>query len=122
MVYLDLEDALALCEVLDIGPVRDVGLLDSAVRRPRACLYGLDAYETLEDKAAALMESVVRNRALMDGNKRLGWTCLVVFLDLNGHWIDVPDDEAFDVVMGVAAGHIDREDLARSIHSWLAQK
>lgn len=94
----------------------------SALQRPRARLYGLDAYVTLADKAAALMESVVRNHALTDGNERLGWTCLAVFLDLNRHGIDVPDDEAFNVVMRVAAGHIDREDLACSIRSWLAQK
>lgn len=118
-VYLDLEDALRLCEVLRIGPVRDVGLLDSALQRPRARLYGCDAYASLAEKSAALMESVVLNRALVDGNKRLGWTCLVVFLDLNGCWIDVPDDEAFDVVMSVAAGSMDRAELARSIHSWM---
>lgn len=113
------EAVLAICDVLGIGPVMDVGLLDSALQRPRARLYGLDAYVTLEDKAAALMESVVRHHALTDGNERLGWACLAVFLDLNRNWIDVPDDEAFNVVMRVAAGYIDREDLACSIRSWM---
>ncbi|MCF6746208.1 alcohol dehydrogenase [Blastococcus sp. KM273128] len=110
--YLDLEDLLGLTRVLGAGPVRDVGLLDSAAGRPRAQAFGQDAYETLPLKAAALLHSVVRNHALVDGNKRLGWLATVVFLDLNGHAPDLDDDAAFTLVMDVAAGGVDVEAIA----------
>lgn len=71
--YLTLDDLLTLCLDLQIGPVRDVGLLDSAAHRPTTTLFGADAYPGLPLKAAVLMESLVRNHPLVDGNKRLGW-------------------------------------------------
>jgi death-on-curing protein len=121
IVFLDLEDALLLCERLGVGPVRDLGLLGSALDRPRTTLFGADAYPDLPRKAAALVDSVVRNHALVDGNKRLGWMCLVVFLDLNGIWLEVDDDEAFDLVMAVAGGTVPLEDLGRNIARWIAE-
>lgn len=109
---------MRMCRRLGIGPVRDLGLLGSALERPRTSLFGEDAYPQLATKAAALLESVVRNHPLVDGNKRLGWACLVVFLDLNGLWLDVDDDEAFDFVMGVAAGEIPLGAMADAIEKW----
>ena len=70
-VYLQLEDLLALMEELGVGPVRDLGLLDSAAHRPQTSLFGEDAYPDLHTKAAVLLESLTRNHALVDGNKRL---------------------------------------------------
>ena len=58
--YLALEDLLALTAELGVGPVRDLGLLESAVRRPATILWGRDAYTTINEKAAALLDSVVR--------------------------------------------------------------
>ena len=110
--YLDLEDLLGLVRALGTGPVRDVGLLDSAAARPRSEAYGEDAYATLGLKAAALLHSLVGNHALVDGNKRLGWLATVVFLDLNGHAPDLDDDAAFALVMDVAAGAVDVEAIA----------
>jgi death-on-curing protein len=110
--YLDLEDLLGLVRALGTGPVRDVGLLDSAAARPRSGAYGEDAYATLSLKAAALLHSLVGNHALVDGNKRLGWLATVVFLDLNGHAPDLDDDAAFTLVMDVAAGAVDVEGIA----------
>lgn len=110
--YLDLEDLLGLVRALGTGPVRDVGLLDSAVARPRSGAFGEDAYPTLSLKAAALLHSLVGNHALVDGNKRLGWLATVVFLDLNGHAPDLDDDAAFHLVMDVAAGNADVEAIA----------
>ena len=105
--YLDLEDLLGLVQALGTGPVRDVGLLDAAVARPRSSAFGTDAYPTLELKAAALLDSIVRNRALVDGNKRLAWLACVVFCDLNGLTIALEDDGAFGLVMEAAQGHLD---------------
>ena len=95
--HLTVEDLLALVEDLDIGPVRDVGLLEAAAHRPTTSLWGREAYPDLEQKAAALLESIVGTRPLVDGNTRLGWLATVVFLDLNGRWLDAPDDEAYDL-------------------------
>ena len=106
--YLDLEDLLGLVRALGTGPVRDVGLLDSAAARSRSEAFGVDAYPTLSFKAAALLHSLVGNRALVDGNRRLGWLATVVFLDLNGHAPDLDDDAAFTLVMDVAAALANR--------------
>ena len=113
--YLDLEDLLALVRILGTGPVRDVGLLDSAAARPRAQPFGHDAYPTLSLKAAALLHSLVGNHALVDGNKRLGWLAAVVFLDLNGHSPDLDDDAAFGLVMDVAGGQAEVEAIAERL-------
>ena len=88
--YLTLEDALSLIEDLAVGPVRDLGLLDSALHRPATMLWGHDAYATIDEKAAALLDSLVRNHPLVDGNERLGWLATLVFLDINGHGVEAP--------------------------------
>ena len=98
--------------VLGAGPVRDVGLLDSAAARPRSSAFGEDAYPTLHTKAAALFHSLVRNHALVDGNKRLAWLATTVFLELNGEEVTVTDDEAFELVMAAAEDQIDLATIA----------
>lgn len=115
--YLDLEDLLGLVRALGAGPVRDPGLLDAACARPRSTVFGEDAYPTLGQKAAALLHSLVRNHALVDGNKRLGWLATAVFLDLNGRAPQLTDDEAFDLVMSVAAGALDVDGIAARLGS-----
>ncbi|CAN5224416.1 type II toxin-antitoxin system death-on-curing family toxin [soil metagenome] len=105
--YLDLEDLLGMVRRSRVGPVRDLGLLESAVARPRTSVFGENAYPTLEHKAAALLHSLVRNHALVDGNKRLGWLAAVVFLDLNGLTVELDDNEAFALAMAVAEGRLD---------------
>jgi death on curing protein len=110
--YLDLEDLLGLVRALGAGPVRDPGLLDAACARPSSTVFGEDAYPTLEEKAAALLHSLVRNHALVDGNKRLGWLAATVFLDLNGRPPEPSDDEAFDLVMSVAEGALEVDEIA----------
>lgn len=110
--YLDVEDLLELVRRLGVGPVRDLGLLDSAANRPRATVLGAEAYPTLQRKAAALLHSLARNHALADGNKRLAWLATVVFLDLNGRAIPLTDDEAFDLVVHAAAGELDTDTIA----------
>jgi death on curing protein len=110
--YIDIEDALRMVRGLGVGPVRDLGLLDSALARPRSTAFGQDAYPTVALKAAALLHSVVGNHALVDGNKRLGLLVTAVFLDLNGFPLDLSDDAAFELVMDVATGAVDVEDIA----------
>ena len=119
--YLTLDDVLALIDDLGVGPIRDVGLLDSAVHRPQANIYGEDAYPTLDQKAAVLLESLVGNHALVDGNKRLGWLATVVFYGLNGNALDAPDDEAYALVIGVASGTIRYPEAAGHLAAWLTK-
>jgi death-on-curing protein len=110
--YLNLEDLLNLVRTLEVGPVRDVSLLDSAAARPRSSAFGEDAYPSLELKAAALLHSVARHHALADGNKRLAWLATVVFLDLNQNAPDIDDHAAFDLVMDAAQGAVEVEEIA----------
>lgn len=109
MIFLDLEDLLHVAERAIGGPVevRDIGLLESAAARPRASAFGADAYPTLHDKAAALLHSIVRHHALVDGNKRLGLAAVIAFYGLNGRRLTMTNDEAYDVVVAVAVGDVD---------------
>ncbi len=113
--YLSLEDLLDLVNALGAGPVRDLGLLDSACHRPQASLFGREAYPTLAGKAAALMHSLACNHALVDGNKRLALLAAVVFLRINGHVLDLTDDESFDLTVSVAAGQLDAEGICKRL-------
>lgn len=104
--FLDLDDVLLIAEreLGDPVPIRDVGLLDSAVARPRSTVFGSDAYPTIWTKAAALLQSIVINHALVDGNKRLGWMATVTFVALNED-IDIASVDlarAYDLIIDVA--------------------
>jgi death on curing protein len=113
--YLTLEDLLDLVSALDTGPVRDLGLLDSACHRPRAAFFGREAYPTLAGKAAALMHSLTSNHALVDGNKRLALLATAVFLRLNGYYLDLTDDEAFELTVSAAAGQTDADGIEQRL-------
>ena len=114
--YLDLDDLLALAVRL-LGapaPVRDIGLLGSAVARPQTTVGGRDAYPDVWTKAAALLQSIVNNHALIDGNKRLGWLATAVFLDLNAADVTtIANDDVYELVMAIAATSIDVDEIAR---------
>ena len=114
--YLTTEALLLLTRRLGVGPVRDLGLLDSSAARPRSSAFGEDAYPSIDLKAAALMHSVAANHCLVDGNKRLAFLATVVFLDLNGYDVDLTDDEAFALTMDVACGALrDVPEIARRL-------
>ncbi len=118
--YLDVESLVLLADLAVGGQaqVRDLGLLSSAAARPGSGMADFEAYPSLFDKAAALLHSLVRNHALVDGNERLGWTAAVVFCDINGVWIEAPDDEAYDLVIAVAEGTADVPDIAAALRRW----
>jgi death-on-curing protein len=116
--YLDLEDLLSLAALLlgDPPPVRDVGLLGSAGARPQTTVFGSDAYPDLWTKAAALLQSLVKNHALVDGNKRLAWLATATFLEINGTTaVNATNDDVYAFVMAAAAGHASVEELARGL-------
>ena len=109
--YLDPEDALAAVARLGLY-LRDEGLLFSALARPAASAFGVDAYETIELKAAALITSIARNHALLDGNKRTAWVLTVAFLNINGWDLDMSQNEKFDLVLAVAQGSLELDEIA----------
>jgi death on curing protein len=117
--YLQLEDLLALIDELAVGPVRDLGLLDSAAHRPQTSLFGEDAYPDLHTKAAVLLESLTRNQALVDGNKRLGWVAVVVFYGLNGFAVAAPEDPAYDLIIGLANGELSPVQAGSQLSGWV---
>jgi death-on-curing protein len=107
--YLTVEQTLRIARIAVGGPtyVRDIGLLEAAVHRPRAGVLGQAAYPDLYTKAGALLHSLARNHPLVDGNKRLAWLATYVFLARNGTALDPDDDDAYALVVAVAAGTID---------------
>ena len=117
-VHLTVEDLLVLVDDLGVGPVRDLGLLASSAHRPGAVLFGQEAYRTLDAQAAALLDSIVGNHALLDGNKRLGWLAVVVFYGLNEVDLDAPDDLAYELVMSVARRELSLDDIAIVLARW----
>jgi death on curing protein len=109
VIYLTLPELLHVAERA-LGPeyaVRDHGLLEAALARPQATVFGKDAYPDLEAKAAALLHSIARNRALIDGNKRLALAAVIAFCGLNGRRLTLTNDAAYDLVIGVAPGKLD---------------
>ena len=121
--YLTVEQALRIARAAVGGPieVRDIGLLESAVHRPRASVLGQDAYPDLLTKAAALLHSLASNHPLVDGNKGLAWLATYVFLAKNGVELDPDDDAAYALVVAVAAGEIDDVgEIATVLASWRA--
>jgi death-on-curing protein len=120
VIYLDVEDLLQLADLAVGGQagVRDLGLISSAAARPSSGFGDFEAYPTVHEKAAALLHSLVCNHALLDGNKRLGWVAAVVFLDLNGVVMDVQDDAAYDLVIGVAEGRVAVPEIASAFAGW----
>lgn len=120
-VYLTLDELLAIINEYGLQSVRDVGLLDSAAHRPRTTVLGEDAYPTLDEKAAVMLESIVRHHPLIDGNERLGWLATYVFYGRNGVTLDAPFDNAYDLVIGVATGDLDYHRVAATLLSWITE-
>jgi death on curing protein len=119
-------DYLSEADLLDIAlgvigdvDVRDRGLLASAAARPRSSAFGEDAYLTFAAKAAALMHSIARNHALVDGNKRLAWAATRIFCLLNGRDLNFSVDEAEALVVSVARGDLEVPEIAASIETHL---
>ncbi|CAN5324395.1 type II toxin-antitoxin system death-on-curing family toxin [soil metagenome] len=108
MIYLQLDELLHVADrAIGAVVVRDVGLLESALGRTRATAFGQDAYPGLEQKGAALLHSLVRNQALVDGNKRLALAATIAFLGMNGRRLMLSNDEAYDLVIRVATEALD---------------
>lgn len=121
--FVDLDDVVGLAIALlgSPAPIRDIGLLGSAVARPQTTAFGSDAYPDIWTKAAALLHSIVTNHALVDGNKRLGWLATAVFTEINGVEISrASNDDGYDLVIDVAAGQPSVETIAERLRQLAA--
>ena len=103
MIYLSYAELLHVAErVLGARPiVRDAGLLEASAGRPRASVFGVDAYPSMAEKAAALTHSLARNHALVDGNKRLPLAGLIAFMGMNGYRLTLTNDEAYELIVSI---------------------
>lgn len=106
MIFLNLEELLHVAtRTLGSPPeIRDVGLLESALARPRASAFGEVAYPTIHEKAAALLHSLARNHALVDGNKRLSLAATIAFYGMNGMRLTLTNDAAYELIIEIASG------------------
>jgi death-on-curing protein len=95
-----------------------INLLDSALHAPQASFAGQELYPDFLDKAAVLAVRIAKNHPLLDGNKRLAWSCLVMFVVLNGHQLEVPPDDAVSTMRAVAASELDEAGLS----GWLSER
>lgn len=120
--YLDLDDLMAAADAA-IGrrpEMRDWGLLESALARPKASVFGEDAYPDLNRKAAALLHSLVTNHALVDGNKRLGLVAVLLFYGMNGCDVRATEDERVELILAIADGRLSEIDkIAEHLAPWV---
>ena len=125
MRYLSLAEVLAIAEAVTgidarvLARTPRINLLDSALHAPQASFGGHDMYPEFIDQAAVLAVRISRNHALLDGNKRLAWTCLTMFCALNGRQLQVPTEEAVTTMQSVAAGDLDEAGLAQWLAVWV---
>jgi death-on-curing protein len=117
--YLAVDDILVLARRIGEPRPRDVGLVASAAARPQTSVFGEDAYPDLHTKAAALLHSLVRNHAFVDGNKRVGWLAAGAFYWINGMLLDAPEDPAYDLVIAVATGNAEVPQIAKALAPWV---
>jgi death-on-curing protein len=111
--YLDFHDLLLICDEIIPGyQIRDKGLLLSAIERPQTQLYGVELYPEFELKAAALMHSIARNHALIDGNKRLAWSAMRIFCLMNRRDVVLTVSQAEKLTVAIAAGKYEVDQIA----------
>jgi len=111
--YLNIGDLISIGSALipDFR-IRDSGLLESACHRPKARFFGDEAYPDFPSKVAALVHSLARNHALIDGNKRLAWAAARTFCLMNGYDIQMTIDESEELIISAAIGKHDVSTLA----------
>ena len=118
MNFLTLAEAMLLAEAATgidastLARVSRIELLDSALHAPQAGFGEVDLYPDIGSKAAVLTVRISRNHPLPDGNKRLAWLALLWFLESNGVGITYTEDEAVELMLGVAAGSHDEHFVA----------
>lgn len=91
--------------------IRDKNALQSAISRPYQTFQGKELYETPEDKASAILESIISNHPFVDGNKRIGYVLMRLVLIENGMDIKTQENEKFEFILDVAKGNVKFEQI-----------
>ena len=124
MRYLTLAEALTIAQAVTGTPAAVLAwasrldLLDSALHAPQAGFGEVEFYPDFADKAAVLTVRIAKNHPLPDGNKRLAWQSLTMFCVLNGYKLEVPADDAVDLMLAIAAGELDET----AVVAWLIER
>lgn len=123
MKYPNIEHVLFIASRVNDGHamVRDSGLLQASIYRPATNVFGVEAYPTVWEKAAALLHSLSRNHPFIDGNKRTALLTCLLLLEMNGIIPGVPDtDELEALVVDVATGKLeDIPEIAKQLKALL---
>ena len=98
-----------------IDGIRDEGMLDLALNNPFQLFDGKELYPSIQAKAARLCFGLVKNHAMLDGNKRLGVHAMLVFLALNGYELSYCQKELSDVILALASGDIGEKEILQWI-------
>ena len=121
--YLDLQDLIEIGRsLIPDFHIRDKGLLESAVMRPRMIIYGEDAYPLFAEKIAALIHLLGRNHALVDGNKRIAWSAGRIFCLMNKRDLQMDIDDAEKMILDIAKGEIDVAEIAQLLNQAINQE
>lgn len=120
---IDLEEVLQLHEIAiekfgGIKGVRDQKLLESAINRPFVTFGGEDLYKTVEEKASAVLESIIKNHPFHDGNKRTAYLVYRLFLMSESYDIQAAQEEKYEFVIDIASGKMTFDEIV----SWTKQK
>lgn len=124
MRYLTVDEVLEInAEVLGgTHALRERGLLESALARPQASGFGVDAYPDIYSKTAALLHSLILNHPFVDGNKRTAVLAALVFADLNGYAVHWDQQEALEFVLAIAKHEIGIPQIVERLHVWMRRR
>ena len=95
--------------------IRDKNLLSSALETPFQTFAGEELFPSIQAKAAILCYGLVKNHAMLDGNKRIGVHAMLVFLALNGYELVYTQAELIDIILSLADGKVEYEELLQWI-------
>lgn len=118
MKFLSIEKVIAIHEAVvsnygGLPGIRDIGLLSSAIEMPKSTMFGEYLHPEIWDKAAAYLYHVVCNHPFLDGNKRTGMMCALIFLDMNGRELKDVQNLLEELVVETAQGKVDKREISQ---------
>ena len=121
-LFLSMTEAIALHDVQlaafgGLAGLRDLGLLESVLAMPQMGFGDQYVHADIEEMAAAYLFHLVKNRPFVDGNKRVGFHAVYVFLALNGIVLDMPEDAAYDLVIATSEGRATKAEIAAAFRN-----
>lgn len=107
--------------------VKDINMLESALFRPQTSICGIEKYKTLDDKAAALLVSMIQNHPFHNGNKRTALISTLVFYDMHDYTLNLTENETYEFLIDIAKGELNGfekndERFFVSVSQWLRDR